>query len=233
MNNIQLHPHSPVKTIYRREITQQEVHRAMGVAAMSMCVNDLLTGLCVDAANKIKATPYYKHKVKKLTNTLMAARQRYDLSTMSFFKRDGITVLDFFDAQNGELSQDIEMLRLNIKNDIDKANVPYSNELSYLMLAEVMGHYASGFYDMAVRTLRMKAGMIMSETYNPHSVWQSITALIREFGKVLGINALKIEMSECVLKTFDILTDKLQDLRRANNNLQSIYDEKEEEQNIN
>lgn len=190
-----------------------------------MCINDLLTGICTQAANVIKSTPLYRHKVKQLTNALIKSRQKYDLSTMALFKRDGITVLDFFDAQNDELAQDVEMLRLQIKQDIDRVNAPYSNELSYLMLAEVMGHYAAGFFDMTVRTLRTKAAILMSDKYSPHEVWHSITALIKAVGDALKINALKIEMNENVLAVFDRLTTKLQDMKRANNNLLNIYNE--------
>lgn len=224
MNNIQLHPRTLVRRTYRRDITERDYQSAMGVAAMCMCINDLLTGICVQTANVIKATPLYRHKVKQLTNALIKARQKYDLSTMAMYKRDGITVLDFFDAQNDELSQDVELLRLQIKQDVDNVNAPYSNELSYLMLAEVIGHYASGFFDCAVRTLRCRAAIIMSDIYSPHDVYNSVKMLIKAVGDAVNINALKIPMSENVLTAFDLLTNKLQDMKRANNNLQTIYD---------
>lgn len=224
MNNIQLHPRTLVRRTYRRDITERDYQSAMGVAAMCMCINDLLTGICVQTANVIKATPLYRHKVKQLTNALIKARQKYDLSTMAMYKRDGITVLDFFDAQNDELSQDVELLRLQIKQDVDNVNAPYSNELSYLMLAEVIGHYASGFFDCAVRTLRCRAAIIMSDIYSPHDVYNSVKMLIKAVGDAININALKIPMSENVLTAFDLLTNKLQDMKRANNNLQTIYD---------
>lgn len=224
MNNIQLHPRTLVRRTYRRDITERDYQSAMGVAAMCMCINDLLTGICVQTANVIKATPLYRHKVKQLTNALIKARQKYDLSTMAMYKRDGITVLDFFDAQNDELSQDVELLRLQIKQDVDNVNAPYSNELSYLMLAEVIGHYASGFFDCAVRTMRCRAAIIMSDIYSPHDVYNSIKMLIKAVGDAININALKIPMSENVLTAFDLLTNKLQDMKRANNNLQTIYD---------
>ena len=95
MNNIQLHPRTLVRRTYRRDITERDYQSSMGVAAMCMCINDLLTGICVQTANVIKATPLYRHKVKQLTNALIKARQKYDLSTMAMYKRDGITVLDF------------------------------------------------------------------------------------------------------------------------------------------
>lgn len=196
----------------------------MGVAAMCMCINDLLTGICVQTANVIKATPLYRHKVKQLTNALIKARQKYDLSTMAMYKRDGITVLDFFDAQNDELAQDVELLRLQIKQDVDNVKAPYSNELSYLMLAEVIGHYASGFFDCAVRTMRCRAAIIMSDIYSPHDVYNSVKMLIKAVGDAIKVNALKIPMSDNVLTAFDNLTNKLQDMKRANNNLQTIYD---------
>lgn len=224
MNNIQLHPRTLVRRTYRRDITERDYQSAMGVAAMCMCINDLLTGICVQTANVIKATPLYRHKVKQLTNALIKARQKYDLSTMAMYKRDGITVLDFFDAQNDELSQDVELLRLQIKQDVDNVNAPYSNELSYLMLAEVIGHYASGFFDCAVRTLRCRAAIIMSDIYSPHDVYNSVKMLIKAVGDTVKVNALKIPMSENVLTAFDLLTNKLQDMKRANNNLQTIYD---------
>ncbi len=224
MNNIQLHPRTLVRRTYRRDITERDYQSAMGVAAMCMCINDLLTGICVQTANVIKATPLYRHKVKQLTNALIKARQKYDLSTMAMYKRDGITVLDFFDAQNDELSQDVELLRLQIKQDVDNVNAPYSNELSYLMLAEVIGHYASGFFDCAVRTLRCRAAIIMSDIYSPHDVYNSVKMLTKAVGDTIKVNALKIPMSENVLTAFDLLTNKLQDMKRANNNLQTIYD---------
>ncbi len=224
MNNIQLHPRTLVRRTYRRDITERDYQSAMGVAAMCMCINDLLTGICVQTANVIKATPLYRHKVKQLTNALIKARQKYDLSTMAMYKRDGITVLDFFDAQNDELSQDVELLRLQIKQDVDNVNAPYSNELSYLMLAEVIGHYASGFFDCAVRTMRCRAAIIMSDIYSPHDVYNSVKMLIKAVGDAIKVNALKIPMSENVLTAFDLLTNKLQDMKRANNNLQTIYD---------
>jgi len=224
MNNIQLHPRTLVRRTYRRDITERDYQSAMGVAAMCMCINDLLTGICVQTANVIKATPLYRHKVKQLTNALIKARQKYDLSTMAMYKRDGITVLDFFDAQNDELSQDVELLRLQIKQDVDNVKAPYSNELSYLMLAEVIGHYASGFFDCAVRTMRCRAAIIMSDIYSPHDVYNSVKMLIKAVGDNLKVNALKIPMSENVLTAFDNLTNKLQDMKRANNNLQTIYD---------
>lgn len=224
MNNIQLHPRTLVRRTYRRDITERDYQSAMGVAAMCMCINDLLTGICVQTANIIKATPLYRHKVKQLTNALIKARQKYDLSTMAMYKRDGITVLDFFDAQNDELAQDVELLRLQIKQDVDNVKAPYSNELSYLMLAEVIGHYASGFFDCAVRTMRCRAAIIMSDIYSPHDVYNSVKMLIKAVGDAIKVNALKIPMSENVLTAFDNLTNKLQDMKRANNNLQTIYD---------
>lgn len=224
MNNIQLHPRTLVRRTYRRDITERDYQSAMGVAAMCMCINDLLTGICVQTANVIKATPLYRHKVKQLTNALIKARQKYDLSTMAMYKRDGITVLDFFDAQNDELAQDVELLRLQIKQDVDNVKAPYSNELSYLMLAEVIGHYASGFFDCAVRTMRCRAAIIMSDIYSPHDVYNSVKMLIKAVGDAIKVNALKIPMSENVLTAFDNLTNKLQDMKRANNNLQTIYD---------
>lgn len=224
MNNIQLHPRTLVRRTYRRDITERDYQSAMGVAAMCMCINDLLTGICVQTANIIKATPLYRHKVKQLTNTLIKARQKYDLSTMAMYKRDGITVLDFFDAQNDELAQDVELLRLQIKQDVDNVKAPYSNELSYLMLAEVIGHYASGFFDCAVRTMRCRAAIIMSDIYSPHDVYNSVKMLIKAVGDAIKVNALKIPMSDNVLTAFDNLTNKLQDMKRANNNLQTIYD---------
>lgn len=224
MNNIQLHPRTLVRRTYRRDITERDYQSAMGVAAMCMCINDLLTGICVQTANIIKATPLYRHKVKQLTNALIKARQKYDLSTMAMYKRDGITVLDFFDAQNDELSQDVELLRLQIKQDVDNVKAPYSNELSYLMLAEVIGHYASGFFDCAVRTMRCRAAIIMSDIYSPHDVYNSVKMLIKAVGDAIKVNALKIPMSENVLTAFDNLTNKLQDMKRANNNLQTVYD---------
>lgn len=224
MNNIQLHPRTLVRRTYRRDITERDYQSAMGVAAMCMCINDLLTGICVQTANVIKATPLYRHKVKQLTNALIKARQKYDLSTMAMYKRDGITVLDFFDAQNDELAQDVELLRLQIKQDVDNVKAPYSNELSYLMLAEVIGHYASGFFDCAVRTMRCRAAIIMSDIYSPHDVYNSVKMLIKAVGDAIKVNALKIPMSDNVLTAFDNLTNKLQDMKRANNNLQTIYD---------
>ena len=224
MNNIQLHPRTLVRRTYRRDITERDYQSAMGVAAMCMCINDLLTGICVQTANIIKATPLYRHKVKQLTNALIKARQKYDLSTMAMYKRDGITVLDFFDAQNDELVQDVELLRLQIKQDVDNVKAPYSNELSYLMLAEVIGHYASGFFDCAVRTMRCRAAIIMSDIYSPHDVYNSVKMLIKAVGDAIKVNALKIPMSDNVLTAFDNLTNKLQDMKRANNNLQTIYD---------
>ena len=224
MNNIQLHPRTLVRRTYRRDITERDYQSAMGVAAMCMCINDLLTGICVQTANIIKATPLYRHKVKQLTNALIKARQKYDLSTMAMYKRDGITVLDFFDAQNDELAQDVELLRLQIKQDVDNVKAPYSNELSYLMLAEVIGHYASGFFDCAVRTMRCRAAIIMSDIYSPHDVYNSVKMLIKAVGDAIKVNALKIPMSDNVLTAFDNLTNKLQDMKRANNNLQTIYD---------
>lgn len=224
MNNIQLHPRTLVRRTYRREITERDYQSALGVAAMCMCVNDLLTGICVQTANVIKATPLYRHKVKKLTNALIKARQKYDLSTMAMYKRDGVTVLDFFDAQNDELAQDVEMLRFQIKQDVDKVKAPYSNELSYLMLAEIIGHYALGFFDCAVRTMRCRAAIIMNNIYSPHDVYNGIKMLIQAVSEAIKVNALKIEMSQNALTAFDNLTDKLQDMKRADNNLQTIYE---------
>ena len=55
-------------------------------------------------------------------------------------------------------------------------------------------------------------------------MYNSVKMLIKAVGDNLKVNALKIPMSENVLTAFDLLTNKLQDMKRANNNLQTIYD---------
>lgn len=108
-----------------------------------ICINDIIIGLVTDAFSHVSKTALYKHDVKQKIGEVNKLLKAYEIYINKLVSKYSDNFADANDAfYTDDLAYSIELLRLLFKQELDKKNIEYSNELSWLEIARVMLEYS-------------------------------------------------------------------------------------------
>ena len=125
--------------------------------AATYCIlftNDIACSIMVDLISDIKRSPFYKHEVKKLTNTLEREMKIYERKVERVAKEKINYLADACELFSEEVSNDIKKFEYSLKRVLDRSNIDNAMFISKLECARVVLGFSRTSIDARVKEIK-------------------------------------------------------------------------------
>ena len=125
--------------------------------AATYCIlftNDIACSIMVDLISDIKRSPFYKHEVKKLTNTLEREMKIYERKVERVAKEKINYLADACELFSEEVSNDIKKFEYSLKRVLDRSNIDNAMFISKLECARAILRFSIISIDARVKEIR-------------------------------------------------------------------------------
>lgn len=116
--------------------------------------NDIVMGLIIESTEMTKKTPIYRQKTKQLILALEKGRKDYEKIINEIIGDKDEFFADANECFSFDVMPHLDTLYYSIKNEFDKARVPYSSVISKLEQARTMAGFSCAQYDKRMEELK-------------------------------------------------------------------------------
>lgn len=176
-------------------------------------VNTMAGKSMFDAIERIKATPLYRHKVKFELNTAARLYYKYEHMHMQNFGDRLQLFYDYLDQVEEDIQKHVNILRMSIKNVLDKYGQTGTELKSYVETARTLLDYACHLYDIQIDVANKEvSGIDFDKWMNP----ARLTGVFRHFSAVSdmicrteGDVDINLNADKNITLAFEIIEKKL------------------------
>lgn len=172
--------------------------------------NDIVCGLVIDAIEKVKKSPLYRHRTKQLINQCSAERSSYEKLINRIIGDRNEFFANANDLFREDIDKHLDVLYYSIKQVFDKHRIPNSGVISLLEQTRTMCEFSCAQFDKRVEELK-KA----DNRFNGFALeYMRITSLLHKLNETMRSIDIPTTVdlnTESCINAINILSKKLVD----------------------
>lgn len=179
--------------------------------------NDIACGQVIECIQAMKRTPHYRHLFKHFIVLAEKARLSYERTVNEVIGIDrGEFFADCNDKFTEEVDNNVEILYLQFKNELDNIGVPHSAGLARFELARTLCDYACVQFDERIEQLRKHDARFKGFSLE-YLKLDNVCRLMNLASENLHIGQTVDMNTDSCKSAFDVLARKLSDAENIAN----------------
>lgn len=181
-------PYNGQFRIWFPELTKEQINEKVEICSSSFLIIgsifEVVYGMMIDTREKLKETPYFRHKVKYLTNKAISDyvnMQKKTLREMDIVKQFW---LDYMDEYDELIKKHIDRLIRNASNILRMRNEKYYTEKAYVVATLTMMNFAVLRYEYLIEYQ-------LDKRYRKILTFEEMAVIRKEWGDMM--ESLKIK----------------------------------------
>ena len=175
-------------------------------------LNDIVCGSIIDMLSELKISKIYRQEVKREATKVDRERKKYESMMFDIVKAYQADYADMNEAYTEGLSSDLTILRLSIKDYLDKVNSKDSVLLSHIYYCRILSKLAVEIFDNR-RNTAFRAGALGEGSMD----YLRLGTLAQCCGRLADLVGYSDDNRPCdsVQLALDVLINKLADGERV------------------
>ena len=176
-------------------------------------LNDIVCGAVVDMCGELKHSHIYRHEIKREADKVNRERKRYESMMHDIVKAYESDYADMNDTYTELLSQDLMILRVAVKDYLDKSNKENSGLLSHIYYTTILSKLSCEVFDNR-REFAFRAGALNSQGSMDYLRLTSLAQCCKRLADSVGYSDDNKPCDKVQL-ALDVLINKLADGERV------------------